>query len=92
MKNKIIDFDSLETIMLDMDGTVLDLHFDNEFWLNHLPQKYALKEGISFLESKTIPQKKMKAKEGTGQGRLILEHSLLCAQCRNEVYFFLDLI
>ena len=65
MKNKIIDFDSLETIMLDMDGTVLDLHFDNEFWLNHLPQKYALKEGISFLESKTILQKKMKAKEGT---------------------------
>ena len=34
MKNKIIDFNNIETIMLDMDGTLLDLHFDNEFWLS----------------------------------------------------------
>lgn len=27
--------------MLDMDGTLLDLHFDNYFWLDHLPQRYA---------------------------------------------------
>ena len=65
MKNKIIDFDNIETIMLDMDGTLLDLHFDNEFWLNYLPQKYATKKGISTLESKRILQTKMKSKEGS---------------------------
>ena len=23
-----------------MDGTLLDLHFDSHFWLEHLPQRY----------------------------------------------------
>ncbi|HID82230.1 MAG TPA: hypothetical protein EYH06_00390 [Chromatiales bacterium] len=32
---------SIETVFLDMDGTLLDLHFDNHFWLEHLPQRYA---------------------------------------------------
>jgi putative hydrolase of the HAD superfamily len=30
-----------------MDGTLLDLHFDNHFWLTHLPQRYAELHGIS---------------------------------------------
>lgn len=32
---------TIETVFLDMDGTLLDLHFDNHFWLEHLPQRYA---------------------------------------------------
>lgn len=32
---------SIETVFLDMDGTLLDLHFDNHFWLEHLPRRYA---------------------------------------------------
>lgn len=38
----------IDTVLLDMDGTLLDLHFDNFFWLQHLPQRYADKQGISF--------------------------------------------
>ncbi len=30
-----------------MDGTLLDLHFDNHFWLEHLPQRYAELHGVS---------------------------------------------
>ena len=30
-----------------MDGTLLDLHFDNHFWLDHMPQRYAEVRGIS---------------------------------------------
>ena len=30
-----------------MDGTLLDLHYDNHFWLDHLPQRYAETHGIS---------------------------------------------
>jgi len=30
-----------------MDGTLLDLHFDNHFWLEHVPRRYAEARGIS---------------------------------------------
>lgn len=35
-----------ETLMLDMDGTILDLAFDNYMWLEHVPQRYAEHKGI----------------------------------------------
>ena len=31
----------ITTVLLDMDGTLLDLHFDNHFWTEHLPRRYA---------------------------------------------------
>ncbi len=31
-----------------MDGTLLDLNFDNHFWQHHVPVRYAEKHGISF--------------------------------------------
>ena len=37
----------IDTVLLDMDGTLLDLHFDNHFWLEYLPQRYADLHGIS---------------------------------------------
>ncbi|MHA6492145.1 GMP/IMP nucleotidase [Pseudomonas borbori] len=37
----------IDTVLLDMDGTLLDLHFDNHFWLQHLPQRYAEHHGVS---------------------------------------------
>lgn len=37
----------IDTVLLDMDGTLLDLHYDNHFWLEHLPQRYADLHGIS---------------------------------------------
>jgi putative hydrolase of the HAD superfamily len=37
----MINWSEVDTVLLDMDGTLLDLHFDNFFWLHHLPQKYA---------------------------------------------------
>lgn len=38
---------AIDTVLLDMDGTLLDLHFDNHFWLEHVPQRYAEHHGIS---------------------------------------------
>ncbi|WP_426211022.1 GMP/IMP nucleotidase [Pseudomonas sp. TWR2-1-1] len=37
----------IDTVLLDMDGTLLDLHYDNHFWLEHLPRRYAELHGIS---------------------------------------------
>ncbi|MEW6766163.1 MAG: GMP/IMP nucleotidase [Pseudomonadota bacterium] len=39
-------WDAIDTVLLDMDGTLLDLRFDNHFWLEHLPMRYAEREGI----------------------------------------------
>ena len=41
----------IDTVLLDMDGTLLDLHFDNHFWLDYLPQCYADKNGLSRTEA-----------------------------------------
>ena len=32
-----INWSSIKTVLLDMDGTLLDLHFDNYFWQEYLP-------------------------------------------------------
>lgn len=37
----------IETIMFDMDGTLLDLHFDNFFWQQLIPRHYGEKHGVS---------------------------------------------
>ncbi len=42
-----LPWNAIDTVLLDMDGTLLDLHFDNHFWLEHLPQRYAELHGIS---------------------------------------------
>lgn len=36
----MLDWDTIDTVLLDMDGTLLDLHFDSHFWLEHLPRRY----------------------------------------------------
>ena len=44
--------ENCDTLMLDMDGTVLDLAFDNYVWLELMPQKYAEQTGISHDEAR----------------------------------------
>jgi len=43
----MIDWDTIDTVFLDMDGTLLDLRFDNHFWLKHVPLRFAERHGIS---------------------------------------------
>lgn len=42
-----LNWSAIDTVLLDMDGTLLDLHFDNHFWLEHLPQRYAEHHGVT---------------------------------------------
>ena len=39
--------DACDTLMLDMDGTLLDLAYDNYMWLEHIPAEYARKNDVS---------------------------------------------
>ena len=41
----------IDTVLLDMDGTLLDLKFDNEFWLATLPREYARRQQITLEEA-----------------------------------------
>ncbi len=38
----------IDTVLVDMDGTLLDLAFDNFFWLELVPARYAERRGIGF--------------------------------------------
>tara|TARA_R110002126_G_scaffold43555_23_gene124956 strand:- start:2952 stop:3641 length:690 start_codon:yes stop_codon:yes gene_type:complete len=49
----MLDWAQIDTVLLDMDGTLLDLHFDNHFWLEHLPKRWADISGISLADAKT---------------------------------------
>jgi 5'-nucleotidase len=43
----MVNWQNIDNVLLDMDGTLLDLSFDNYFWLEFLPQKIS--------DVKTIP-------------------------------------
>lgn len=46
-----VDWDAVDTVLLDMDGTLLDLRFDNWFWGDFIPLRYAAANGISEAEA-----------------------------------------
>jgi putative hydrolase of the HAD superfamily len=49
MKNSNLDalLSACDTLMLDMDGTLLDLAYDNYMWLEHIPAEYARQNDLS---------------------------------------------
>lgn len=60
-------WDSIETFFLDMDGTLLDLAYDNYFWHQHIPSVYAKYNNITFKKAKLILEKEYKKKQGSIQ-------------------------
>jgi 5'-nucleotidase len=43
----MVNWDAIDHVLLDMDGTVLDLPFDNHFWGELVPARYAQARGIA---------------------------------------------
>lgn len=41
-----VPWSDIDTLLLDMDGTLLDLAFDNFFWLELVPEQYATARGL----------------------------------------------
>ena len=49
----ICSWNDIKTVLLDVDGTLLDLHFDNSVWNNSLPEAFARKHNLSLSESRS---------------------------------------
>jgi 5'-nucleotidase len=60
-----IDWNEIDTVLLDMDGTLLDRHFDDHFWLEHVPKRYAEKTGMPLDESKRFCHALFRSQERT---------------------------
>ncbi|MDZ7734806.1 MAG: GMP/IMP nucleotidase [Gammaproteobacteria bacterium] len=60
-----IDWDQIQTVLLDMDGTLLDLHFDNYFWQEYLPACWAEQQGMDLAQAHAILRPRFRDLEGT---------------------------
>ena len=60
-----LDWSGIDTVLLDMDGTLLDLHFDNHFWQVHVPQRFAEQHNLPHAEAHAECFRRYDAKAGT---------------------------
>ena len=59
-----INWSKIDDVLLDMDGTLLDRHFDNFFFEEELPRRYAALHGLQFEESRNRLMAMYRAVEG----------------------------
>ena len=60
----MIEWNNIDTVLLDMDGTLLDLNFDNHFWLEFVPSRYAVQNSLSIEQAKQQLMPQFKEMEG----------------------------
>jgi putative hydrolase of the HAD superfamily len=60
-----IPWDGVDTVLVDMDGTLLDLAFDNIFWLEIVPARYAKQNRLSEEDARQELTARYQALEGS---------------------------
>lgn len=58
-------WEAIDTVLLDMDGTLLDLRFDNYFWLELVPERYAAQHGLTVAEAREVLRPMFAGRQGT---------------------------
>lgn len=61
----MVDWQNIHTVLLDMDGTLLDLRFDNVFWQEHLPMRYAQIHTLDQQQAKQQLRDTFRRKQGS---------------------------
>lgn len=61
----LLPWDAIDTVLVDMDGTVLDLAFDNFFWLELVPSHYAALAGLSEADARRIVAERSRRLNGS---------------------------
>jgi len=90
-----VDWSGIDTVLLDLDGTLLDLSFDNWFWREHVPGHYGRAKGLDAREAWAALEPKFRAAAGTinwycidyWSRELDLDIPLLKRAVRHEVRF-----
>jgi putative hydrolase of the HAD superfamily len=59
------DWDRIDTVLLDLDGTLLDLAFDTYFWWHHIPATYGAPRSLSPEQARELLRPRFRACEGT---------------------------
>jgi len=60
-----VDWEQIDTVLLDMDGTLLDRYFDDYFWEVFVPQEYARVNGMPREKAARELMARYKKEEGT---------------------------
>ncbi|OAI07464.1 HAD family hydrolase [Methylomonas methanica] len=60
----MLDWKQIDTVLLDMDGTLLDLNFDNHFWQEFVPLRFAELHSLTLEDAKQQLAPRFKAMEG----------------------------
>jgi putative hydrolase of the HAD superfamily len=60
----MINWQEIDTVLLDMDGTLLDLNFDNHFWKEFVPLKFAQLHNMDLGLAKLQLEPQFKSMEG----------------------------
>ncbi|STU09114.1 putative hydrolase with phophatase-like domain [Klebsiella pneumoniae] len=60
-----IAWQEVDTVLLDMDGTLLDLAFDNYFWQTLVPETWGAARGLNLQEAKEAMRQEYHAVQHT---------------------------
>lgn len=60
-----VDWNSISDVLLDLDGTLLDLGFDNWFWRELVPLRWGVLHGLSLDEAQARLHPLFRAREGS---------------------------
>ncbi|CAI8811991.1 GMP/IMP nucleotidase [Kosakonia sp. YIM B13611] len=60
-----IAWQDVDTVLLDMDGTLLDLAFDNFFWQKLVPETFGVKQGLTPEEAQNVLRQEYHAVQHT---------------------------
>jgi len=55
----------IDTVLLDMDGTLLDRYFDDDFWEEQVPRQFSLRHGVPLAQARERLYAQYRAAEGT---------------------------
>jgi HAD superfamily hydrolase (TIGR01509 family) len=59
------DWSAIDTVLLDLDGTLLDQAYDNHIWRDLIPQRYAVKRGLELGEAYAEIERLFEGRSGT---------------------------